>query len=541
MPVAGLSLLSADRSVPVLEHTVGDALRVAADAWGDRVALQEGSAAPGVRRWTFATLLVEATQTARALSRYFAPGEHVAICAANCPEWVLVEFGAALAGLVLVTANPASTAEELAYVLRQSKVRGVVVQREFRGRNLRDMVEHIRPQLPEIREVISLDEWSAFLADGQLGAALPKVTADHVAQIQYTSGTTGFPKGAMLTHRGLTNNGRFYARAIGAGHEDVWVNPMPMFHTAGCGLATLGALQTGGCQVLAAGAEPGLLLDLIESRRATLMLCVPTMLIRVLDHPDAAKKDLSSWRACTSGGAPVPPEVVRRAQKELGIQVAIGYGQTEASPYLTHTLLDDPNADWMTTVGRPLPQTELKIVAPESDEVLPLGSVGEIAARGYGIMRGYFDNEPATNAALTTDGWLRTGDLGSIDELGYLRIQGRLKDMIIRGGENVFPREIEDVLFTHPGIANVAVAGLPDKQWGEIVAAFVQPRPGAELTAAELEAFCRQHLSSFKIPRRWHLVQHFPQTASGKVQKFVLRDQALAGAFAEFDGAKEVE
>jgi fatty-acyl-CoA synthase len=529
MPATRLSLLSADRLEPVLEHTVGDALRVAAKAWGDRVALQEGNAASGARRWTFNDLLREAEQTAHSLLRRFAPGDHVAICAANCPEWVLVEFGAALAGIVLVTANPASTEEELAYVLRQSKARGILFQSEFRGRNLLEMIVPIRQELAELREAISLDEWSAFLGHSRLGGALPKVTADHVAQIQYTSGTTGFPKGAMLTHRGLTNNGRFYARTIGAGLADVWVNPMPMFHTAGCGLATLGALQTGGRQILATSAEPGLLLNLIESQRATLMLCVPTILIRVLDHPDAAKRDLSSWRACTLGGAPVPPEIVRRARDELGIQVAIGYGQTEASPYLTHTLLDDPNPDWVATAGRPLPHTELRIMSPDSDDLLPLGSIGEISARSYGIMRGYFDNEPATKAALAADGWLRTGDLGSIDEFGYLRIQGRLKDMIIRGGENVFPREIEDVLFTHPGIANAAVVGLPDQEWGEIVAAFVQPRPGVELTAGELEVLCRQHLSSFKIPRVWRFVQHLPQTASGKVQKFILRDRAAAG------------
>jgi fatty-acyl-CoA synthase len=528
MPMAQLSLLSADRSEPVLEHSVGDALRMAAHAWGDRVALQEGSAATTARHWTFNALLAEAEQTARALLRRFDPGEHVAICAANCPEWVLVEFGAALAGLVLVTANPASTAEELAYVLHQSKACGILVQPEFRGRDLLDVAGCIMSQLPELREVISLDEWPAFLGDKRASGALPKVTADDIAQIQYTSGTTGFPKGAMLTHRGLANNGRFYARTIGAGPADVWVNPMPMFHTAGCGLATLGALQTGGRQVLAPSADPGLLLDLIETQRATLMLCVPTMLIRVLDHPDAAKRNLSSWRACTLGGAPVAPEIVRRARDEFGVQVAIGYGQTEASPYLTHTLPDDPNPGWITTVGRPLPQTELKIVALEGDEILPLGCVGEILARGYGIMRGYFENEPATRAALTGDGWLRTGDLGSIDALGYLHIQGRLKEMIIRGGENIFPREIEDVLFTHSGIANAAVVGLPDHEWGEIVAAFVQPRPSVELVPDELEAFCRQRLSSFKIPRVWRFVQHLPQTASGKVQKFNLRDKPRA-------------
>jgi fatty-acyl-CoA synthase len=251
-----LSLLPVDRSKPVLEHTIGDALRIAATRWGNRVALQEGSVMPGARTWSFQSLLTEAEQTARALLTRFAPGEHVAICAANCPEWELVELGAALAGIVLVTANPGSTGEELAYLLRQSKSCGILVRSVFRGRNLLEIVGALRQELPGLRTVLSLDEWPALTKSAPAGAQLPSVSPDHVAQIQYTSGTTGVPKGAMLTQRGLANNGRFYARVIGAGPADVWVNPMPMFHTAGCGLATLGALQTGGRHVLAPNADP---------------------------------------------------------------------------------------------------------------------------------------------------------------------------------------------------------------------------------------------------------------------------------------------
>jgi fatty-acyl-CoA synthase len=515
-----------DCSQPVLERTVGDALRIAADAWGDRIALCEGSATPAARRWSFSALLAEAERVACALLERFTPGEHVAICAANCPEWVLVEFGAALADLVLVTANPASTADELTYLLRQSRSRGIVVQSEFRGRNLPAIVDGILPNLPDLREVIVIDTLSALCREAPPERSLPEVSAGQLAQIQYTSGTTGLPKGAMLTHRGLANNARFYARVIGAAPEDVWINPMPMFHTAGCGLATLGALQTGGQHVIARDADAARLLAFIEAHRGTLMLCVPTILIRMLDHPDANTRNLTSWRACTLGGAPVPPELVRRAQEEFQLRVGIGYGQTEASPYITHTLLDDPNPQWTTTVGRPLPQTEIKIVPPGGNEILPHGTIGEILVRSYGVMQGYFDNEAATREALGTDGWLRTGDLGSIDALGYLRIQGRLKEMIIRGGENVFPREIEDVLFTHPGVANAAVLGLPDQEWGEVVAAFIQPRASYSLTAEMLETFCRERLASFKVPRIWHFVQQLPQTASGKVQKFLLRDHA---------------
>jgi fatty-acyl-CoA synthase len=526
VPVDGLSHVTGSRSEPVLDRSIGDALRAAAASRGDHIALIDGGMAAGSRRrWSYALLLQAAEQAATALLEQFAPGDHVAICAANRPEWIITEFGAALAGIVLVTINPALQGRELAYLLSHSKARGILVQPEFRGRDLVGEVECIRATLPLLRRVISLDDWGQMIAMARPGS-LPSVAAGDVAQIQYTSGTTGLPKGAALTHRGLCNSARFYAQAIGAGTEDVWINPMPLFHTAGCGLATLGALQTGGVHVLSPSADPAVLLALTEQERGTLMLCVPTMLIRMLDHPDLRSTDLSSWRLCTMGGAPVAPELVHRALERAGVAVAIGYGQTEASPYVTHTLPEDPHPDWISTVGRPLPQTEIRIVNPVSGEVVPLHEIGEIQARGYGVMLGYFDDPPATAAALDSDGWLRTGDLGSLDEHGYCRIQGRLKDMIIRGGENIFPREIEDVLFTHPDVANAAVVGLPDPEWGEIVAAFVQARPGTHPDGAALEAFCRAQLASHKVPRRWHWVSQLPQTASGKVQKFVLRTQA---------------
>ncbi len=365
------------------------------------------------------------------------------------------------------------------------------------------------------------------MASAAHGGCLPPVSAGDVAQIQYTSGTTGRPKGAMLTHCGLCNDARFYAETIGMGATDVWVNPMPLFHTAGCGLATLGILQTGGVHVLPADAAADTLLELLEAERGTHMLCVPTMLTRVLDHPDLISRHLCSWRLCTLGGAPVAAELVRRARARLGLRVAIGYGQTEASPYVTHSLPDDPNPDWISTVGRPLPQTEIRIADPSGVKILPLGEVGEIQVRGYGVMRGYFNDTDATAAALDQEGWLRTGDLGSMDAQGYLRVQGRLKDMIIRGGENIYPREVEDVLITHPAVANAAVVGVPDPEWGEVVVAFIQLRPDATPDSEDLEAFCRRELASHKVPRVWHFVPRFPETASGKLQKFMLREQAL--------------
>lgn len=518
-----------DRSEPILDQTIGDALREAAGRWRDRTALIDGVAGADRRRWSFEDLLSDSERVARALLARFSPGEHVALWAANCPEWVLIEFGAALAGITLVTVNPAYQAAELAHVLRHSRACGIIVQPDYRGRDLPEIVDGIRPELPDLRAAISLADWEAFLAQAA-GTALPPVSPGDRAQIQYTSGTTGFPKGAQLAHRGLANNGRLYARAIGAGPGDVWINPMPMFHTAGCGLATLGALQTGGTQVLPPAFDPAAMLDLFAEERGTIMLSVPTMLIRILEQQAAAPRDVSSWRLVTVGGAPVPPELLRRAAAELGIATAIGFGQTEASPYITHTRPDDPHPDWMSTVGRPLPQVEVKIVDPQTGETVPLDTVGEICTRSPCVMTGYFDNPAGTAEAIDAEGWLHTGDLATMDRYGYCRIQGRLKDLIIRGGENIYPREVEDILFTHPGIAQVAVVGLPHPDWGEVVAAFVQARPGHALDEAGLEEFCRRHLASFKVPRLWRFVDQFPQTASGKIQKFALRDRFLAGA-----------
>jgi fatty-acyl-CoA synthase len=391
-----------------------------------------------------------------------------------------------------------------------------VVQERYRSHDLLALAREAARDLPERPEVTPLGELAGAAAVSPASPALPAVRPGDPAQIQYTSGTTRLPKGALLTHRGLANNGRFFAEAIGAGRDDVWVNPMPLFHTAGCGLATLGALQSGGVHVLPGGFDAGVMLDLIQGERATLTLNVPTMLIRVLDEQAASPRDLSSWRLTALGGAPVPPELVRRAQQELNVRAAIGFGQTEASPYITHTRPGDTHPRWAETVGRPLPQTGLKIADPGTGVTLPRGQVGEVCARGYSVMLGYFENDAATKAAIDNDGWLHTGDLGSVDDAGYLRIQGRLRDMIIRGGENIYPREIEDVLSAHPDVADAAVVGLPDPEWGEIVGAFIRPHPGAQPYGEGLARYCRGHLARFKVPQVWRFVDSYPQTASGQ-------------------------
>ncbi len=527
MPHGAVALVRGSTTPPTLEISIGDALRDAAKRWPHRTALVAGEADPARRdRWTFAELLVESEKRAWALLSAFRRADAVAIWAPNCPEWVLLEFGAALAGVTLVTVNPACVASELSHVLRQSGARGLILSPEYRGRDLSAVVDQVRGELPELGVVLSFPNWRQMVSEARQHV-LPEVLPDDIAQIQYTSGTTGLPKGAELTHRGLANNGRFYAMAIGARETDVWINPMPMFHTAGCGLVTLGALQTGGAHVLPPAFEPGLMLDLFEAERGTILLSVPTMLFRILEHPSIGRRDLEAWRLATLGGAPVPPELVRRAATNLGVKVAIGFGLTEASPYITHTAPDDSHPEWWLTVGRPLPGIEIKVVEPEGATVVPVGQLGEVCTRSVCVMKGYYRDEASTKAAIDGDGWLRTGDLGSIDASGYLRIQGRLKDMIIRGGENVYPREIEDVLFTHPAVAMAAIVGLPDPDWGEVVAAFVQLRPEQDVDADALSTFCRERLASYKVPRVWRFVTGFPQTASGKIQKFALRRQYL--------------
>jgi fatty-acyl-CoA synthase len=534
------SHVPADTSETVLDTTVGGVLRSAAAAAPDAVALVEGLPDPAARRrWTYAALLAAAERAALALRSRFEPGEQVAIWAPNIPEWVIVEFGAALAGVTLVTVNPAYKPGEVRYVLTQSRASGLLMVPEFRGNAMAEALASVRTELPALREVVDLTAFDEFLASGDAfaagGGTLPDVTPDDPAQIQYTSGTTGFPKGARLAHRAITNNARFSMARLGFGPDDAWVNPMPMFHTAGCVVATLGPVQAGGRIVLAPWFDPALFFDLVEQEGGSATLLVPTMLLACLEHPTFAQRDLRTLRSVVSRGATVPAELVRRVEKEMGATFDIVFGQTESGPVITQTFPSDAPEDTAGTLGRPLPQTEVSIRSVADDAIVPIGQVGEICTRGYLVMQGYFEMAEATEAAISADGWLRTGDLGTMDERGYCRIAGRVKDMIIRGGENIYPREVEDLLFGHPAVADVAVVGIPDERWGETVAAFVRPAGGAAVevavAVAELFEFCREHLAAFKTPRTWVVVDQFPTTASGKIQKFVLRERLLAGEY----------
>jgi len=512
-----------------LDLTVGAALREAAAAVPERVALVEGSAdAARRRRWTYAELLADAERCGRALLRRFEPGERIAVWAHNLPEWAIVEYGAALAGLTLVTVNPSFQPAEVAYVLGQSKASGVFLVPEVRGNPLAGHLESVRPDLPLLREVLRLDRLADLLDEADTdepAAELPVVDPDLPAQIQYTSGTTGFPKGAVLRHASIVNNARLWADRIRVPDGAAWVSPMPLFHTGGCVLGVLGALSRRARLVLMPAFDPGLMLELVESEQAWFTAGVPTMLIAAMDHPDAATRDLSSLKGIVSGGAQVPEALVRRIETALGVDFTIIYGQTECSPTLTNTFPDDTVEDKGLTIGPPLPHTELKVVDPVTLETTPVNVPGELWARGYMTMTEYFDMPDATAETLMPGGWLRTGDLATMDERGYGRIVGRLKDMIIRGGENLFPAEIEEVLYRHPKVAEVAVVGLPDERWGEVVGAFVRAADAAAPpTQQELRAFLREHLSPQKTPSVWCAVDAFPLTGSGKIQKFAIRE-----------------
>lgn len=515
--------------------TIGQALAEVASVHPDRVALIAGVADPAARRqWTYAELHDQATTVARALMQRFEPGDRVAVWAPNIPEWVLMEYGCAMAGVILVTVNPAYQPEELAYVLNQSRSAGIFLLPEFRGNPMMQHLDKVRVDCPELRQVVRFDEWDAFLVSGADPAIeLPVVSPEDACMIQYTSGTTGFPKGALLHHRGLVNNGAHTADRMGLSIAGTYMGSMPLFHTAGCVLAVLGALSKQASLVLVELFEPALVLEMMETYRATSMLGVPTMLIGMLEHPDFEARDLSAIEAICSGGSTVPAALVTRLEETLNAPFTIVFGQTECSPVASMTRTTDSIEDKANTLGGPMPGVEVKIVDPETGATVALHTLGEYCTRGYHVMHEYFEMAEATAKTIDNDGWLHTGDLCSMDERGYCKVEGRLKDMIIRGGENIYPREIEELLFKHSTVGEVAVVGLPSERMGEEVGVFLRPAPSQSINKDSLFAYLREHLSPQKTPRFWFEVDEYPLTGSGKIQKFALRQQWLDGKHQE--------
>ena len=526
------SFWPADRSEPLLETTLGDLLRQCAAETPDRVAFVEGVRSPTVRRrWTYRELLVSAETVARALLRRFKPGERVAVWSESRAEWVLLQHGAGMARLTLVTVNPAYLEGELAHVLATSGAAGIFYSERYRDNDTAAIVRTVKSRLPALREAVPFGDWDTFVATSDPALALPQVQPADMVQIQFTSGTTGSPKGACLHHRGLINAARFAALRAGFPRGGIWASAMPLFHIGGCSSGEFGSFTARGTLVMQPVFDAGGMLELIESDGVCHLHAVPTMLYAMLEHPEFAHRNLSTLKTIMSGGSPVPATLVRRVRDLLGCRFTITFGQTELNGVICQTHPEDVPELQSTTIGQPAPQMEVKIADPATGAVLPLGEPGEIWARGYQAMHGYFNVQTGEDASLTADGWLKTGDLATMDEAGYLRIAGRLKDCIIRGGENIYPREVEDVLLAHPAVQQASVVGVPDPKWVEAVAAVIRLRDGTvPPTALDLHEFCRARLAAYKTPVQWFFVDEYPMTLSGKIQKFALRERITSGA-----------
>ena len=511
--------------------TIGDMLRAAAARHGDRPALQELTFSGDIaRRWSFKELLRDAERLARALASRHEKGARIAVWAPNIPEWVLLEFASAMAGLTLVTVNPSYQKRELRYVLEQSRSEAIYYVAEYRGNPMQDIADEVCDALPAIKWRVPLTDHAA-LFQGEDAGVLPVVSPEDPVQIQYTSGTTGFPKGALLHHTGLVRNAEAVMARCQITSDDRLVNNMPLFHTTGCAILTLGSVSVGASVYLAPIFDPAMIANVIERERATCVFGVPTMLIALIETVRQTGQDVSSVRRVFSGGAMVAPELVKQSEAVLGAVVQIVYGQTEASPVITMAWPDDALEDLTETIGQPLDHVEVSIRNPQSNAVLPVGEQGEICARGYLVMTGYNDNPEATAAAIDQDSWLHTGDLGRMDARGFVRITGRVKEMIIRGGENLFPAEIENAMLEHDAVTEVAVVGVADEKWGEQVACFMRAAGDARPDGEALKAFIRERLSPQKTPVYWVYVDEWPLTGSGKIQKFKLREAFEKGDF----------
>jgi fatty-acyl-CoA synthase len=520
---------------PLLGETIGENLRRTVARVGDCEALVVRS--QGYRA-TYRELWDQTTTLARALmASGIRPGDRVGIWAPNRFEWVVAQYATARIGAILVNVNPAYKTTELRHALVQSGVRLLLLARAFRASDYVGMLAEVRPHCPALDEAVVLeDDWDTLLgraprtAERELAARESALQFDDPINIQYTSGTTGAPKGATLSHHNILNNGFFIGETLGLSERDRVCIPVPFYHCFGMVLGNLACTTHGACMVIPGEAfDPLLALEAVAAERCTALYGVPTMFIAELAHERFGDFDLSSLRTGIMAGSPCPVEVMRKVQAAMHMpEVTICYGMTETSPVSTQTGRDDPVERRVSTVGRVHPHLELKVVDPATDAVVPNGTPGELCTRGYSVMLGYWNDDAATAAAVDAAGWMHTGDLATIDAEGYVNIVGRIKDMIIRGGENVYPREVEEFLYTHPDVVDVQVIGVPSARYGEEVMAWVRPRPGAAITSDALDAYCRGRIATYKIPRYWKFVGEFPTTVTGKVQKYRMRALSIA-------------
>ncbi len=521
--------------VPLLEETIGANLARTVAEHGDVEALVARH--QGIR-WTYRELAERVERLARGLLGLdLEPGDRVGLWSPNYAEWTLLQYATAEIGLVLVNLNPAYRTHELAFALQQSACRIVFAAPSFKTSDYVDMVEVVRPEVPTLERAVFFweDDWDELVAgagratEDQLARRRAGLRHDDPINIQYTSGTTGFPKGATLTHRNLLNNGYFVARRQGFRPGDRLCIPVPFYHCFGMVMGNLGCTTHGATMVIPADAfDAGHVLETVQAERCTALYGVPTMFIAELGHPDFEQFDLSSLRTGVMAGSPCPVEVMKACVDRMHMdEVTICYGMTETSPVSTQTLPDDSLHHRTATVGRVHPHVEIRVADPSSGGTLARGETGEFCTRGYSVMRGYWDDDERTAEAIDADGWMHTGDLAVMADDGYVNIVGRIKDLVIRGGENVYPREVEEFLYTHPDVEDVQVIGVPDDRYGEELMAWVKLRPGAAVEPDGLREFCRGRIAHFKVPRYVKLVDEFPMTVTGKVQKYKMREQSV--------------
>ncbi|MDQ2849747.1 MAG: AMP-binding protein [Actinomycetota bacterium] len=535
-PDATPSYASGISDVPLLGSTIGADLRRTAAVHGAREALVD---VPSGRRWTYDELVADVDLVARALlATGVQRGDRVGIWAPNLPEWVLVQYATASIGALLVCVNPAYRAHELSYVLQQSGMRTLFSATTHKSSDYRAMVEQVQGKCPELRQVVYIGDgsWEDLLSRAgevsatQLDRRAAELAPDQPINIQYTSGTTGFPKGATLTHHNILNNGYFVGELVGYTHEDRIAVPVPFYHCFGMVMGNLAATSHGACVVIPAPSfEPRVTLKAVQQERCTSLYGVPTMFLAELGLDDFDTFDLSTLRTGIMAGSPCPVEVMKRVIADMHMsEVAICYGMTETSPVSLMTRMDDDLARRTETVGQVMPHLEVQVIDPATGLPAARGVTGELCTRGYSVMLGYWEQPDKTAEAMDAARWMHTGDLATMDERGYVAIVGRIKDLVIRGGENVYPREVEEFLYTHPDIADVQVIGVPDERYGEELMAWVVMRPDrAALDVGALRAFCDGKLAHYKIPRYVHVTQEFPMTVTGKVRKVEMREAAL--------------